>query len=81
MHKNGDFVSYISNGYAYKAGGANLFPYFENYQNAGAEALVLNNDGTPLVSKMIFIDGLDFGIMKIGFLRYFYLKKLMINFI
>ena len=76
MHKNGDFVSYISNGYAYKAGGANLFPYFENYQNSGAEALVLNNDGTPLVSKMIFIDGSRFWDNEDWFLKRFLSQKI-----
>lgn len=75
MNKSGDFVSYISRGYAYKAGGDGLFPYFENYQNVGAQALILK-DGAPIVAKMVFLDGPRFWSHKDWFLKRFLSQKI-----
>ena len=80
MHKTGDFVSYISNGYSYKAGGQNLYPYFENYQNAGAEAIVLGSDGNPIVAKMVFLEGPRFWDNRDWFLKRSLSQKINNNF-
>ena len=80
MHKTGDLVSYISHGYSYKAGGQNLYPYFENYQNAGAEAIMLGSDGNPIVAKMVFMEGPRFWDNRDWFLKRSLSQKINNNF-
>ncbi len=75
MSKVGDCVSFISGGKSYRAGGVGLNPYFENYQELGAPALILDNDGTEIKAKTVFVESVDFWDKEDWFMERFLSQK------